>query len=216
MKSILCAGEALCDFISTSVGAGLAGSTLFEKRAGGSPFNTAVGIARLGLPVALLAKVGTDEFGTALHNLMLAENLDPRFIVVGEGNNTTLAMAGLSKTGEPEFRFYRDNAADVSLTMQEVPAISPEEISLFHFGSISLVEEPAASTYVKIFRLLKKEGVLTSLDPNIRPLYANGKESYLKLIRSLLNKVDILKMSRDDLKWLTGKDTVEDGIPELP
>jgi fructokinase len=133
MKNILCAGETLCEFISASVGAGLAGSTLFERRAGGSPFNTAIGIARLGLPTALLVKVGTDEFGVALHKLMLAEHLDPRFIIEGEGNNTTLAMAAISKTGDPEFRFYRDNAADVSLTIQEVPEISPEEISLFHF-----------------------------------------------------------------------------------
>jgi len=216
MKSILCAGEALYDFISTSVGAGLAGSALFEKRAGGSPFNVAVGISRLGLPAALLVKVGTDEFGAALHNLMIAENLDPRFIVLGKNNNTTLAMTAINKAGNPEFRFYRDNAADISLTMQEVPIISPEEISLFHFGSISLVEEPAASTYVKVFRSLKKDGVLTSLDPNIRPLYAEGKESYIKLIRTLLNKVDILKMSNDDLRWLTGKDTVEKGISALP
>ena len=216
MKSILCAGEALYDFISTSVGAGLVGSTLFERRAGGSPLNTAVGIARLGLPTALLVKVGTDEFGVALHNLMLAEHLDPRYIVLGKGNNTTLAMAATNKTGEAEFRFYRDNAADVSLTIQEVPEISPEEISLFHFGSISLVDEPAASTYVKVFRFLKKAGVLTSLDPNIRPLYVDGKEDYIKLIRSLLNRVDILKMSHDDLKWFTGKDTVEEGVSELP
>lgn len=216
MKTVLCAGEVLYDFISTTVGAGLAGSTLFEKKPGGSPFNIAVGMARLGLPTAFLVKVGADEFGNALQKLMLSENISPKFIVTGTGQNTTLAMAALDKAGKPEFRFYRDHAADVSLTPDEVNEISPEEIGLFQFGSIALVDEPAATTYMETFKTVKKLGITTSLDPNIRPLYVDGNEAYAKRIRSLLDKVDILKMSDDDLFWLSGKRSIDEAVNELP
>lgn len=216
MKTVLCAGEILYDFISTTVGAGLAGSSLFEKKPGGSPFNIAVGTARLGLPTAFLVKLGTDEFGQALRKLVLSENISPKFMVEGAGQNTTLAMAALDKAGVPEFRFYRDNAADVSLEAEEIPEISPDEIGLFQFGSISLATEPAATAYLKTFRNVKKLGITTSLDPNIRPNLVNGNEGYAKRIRSILGKVDILKMSDADLFWLTGKNTLDDAIDVLP
>lgn len=216
MKTILCAGEVLYDFISTSAGAGLAGSTLFEKRPGGSPFNITVGIARLGMPVSFLVKIGTDEFGKALNGLILAEKVDPRFIVRGSGMNTTLAMAALDKSGKPEFHFYRDNAAEISLTEDELPHISPSEICLYQFGSISLADEPASTTYLKVFSDMKEAGVITSFDPNIRPLYVDDKPHYKELVLSLLPKVDILKLSDDDLSWLSGKETIEEGLASLP
>lgn len=216
MKTVLCAGEILYDFISTNMGAGLAGSTLFDKKPGGSPFNVAVGVARLGVPTAFLVKIGTDEFGLALRKLVLSENISPKFLLEGVGQNTTLAMAALDKAGIPEFRFYRDNAADISLETEEIPEITAEEIGLFQFGSISLVAEPAATTYLKAFRTVKKLGITTCLDPNIRPKYMEGNESYVKRIRAILDKVDILKMSDADLFWLTGKKTMEEALEALP
>jgi fructokinase len=94
---VLVSGEALFDFFSTDVGAGLGGSTGFHKRAGGSPFNIAVGVQRLGVPVSFLGKVGADEFGDALIAFLKRESLDVTHVVREEGTKTMLAFVAVDK-----------------------------------------------------------------------------------------------------------------------
>ena len=215
-KSVLCSGEILYDFLSTTPGMGLGKSETFEKRPGGSPFNIAVGLARLGQKTGFLVKLGTDEFGCELKELLLQEGLDPHYLLEGRGQNTTLAMVALDMSGKPEFRFYRDNAADTSLTWEELPVIDPEQVALYHFGSVSLVEAPASETYIRLFKTMKQEGVLTVLDPNIRPLYLKDKEDLKPRLLECISEVDVLKLSDDDLSWITGKNDIRQGLEALP
>ncbi len=215
-KAALCSGEILYDFLSTAPGAGLAKSEGFEKRPGGSPFNIAVGLARLGQKTGFLVKLGTDEFGRELKELLLKERLEPCYLVEGKGQNTTLAMVAIDASGKPEFRFYRDNAADVSLTWDELPAIDPSKIALFHFGSVSLGEAPASETYIRLFKKMKRDGIVTVMDPNIRPLYLKDKPDFKPRLLEWISEVDVLKLSDDDLAWITGKQDVEQGLFELP
>ncbi|MDR1977317.1 MAG: carbohydrate kinase [Synergistaceae bacterium] len=212
---MLCSGEILYDFLSTTPGTGLAKSETFEKRPGGSPFNIAVGLARLGQRTGFLVKLGTDEFGLELKDLLLNEGLEPRYLIEGKGQNTTLAMAAIDTAGKAEFRFYRDRAADVSLTWDEVPPIDPREVTFYHFGSVSLGEPPASETYIRLFKTLKEQGVVTVLDPNIRPLYLKDKPDFKPRLLEWISEVDILKSSDDDLTWITGEDDVERGIRKL-
>ena len=216
MKHVLCSGEILYDFLSTTPGVGLGKSEMFEKRPGGSPFNIAVGVSRLGRRTGLLVKVGTDEFGRELKSLLLDEGLDPRYIVEGCGQNTTLAMAAIDAAGKPEFRFYRDNAADVSLTWDELPPIDPAETAIYHFGSVSLGDPPASETYIRLFKTMKAHGVLTAMDPNIRPLYLKDKPDFRTRLHGWISEVDVLKLSDDDLFWITGTDDVERAVAALP
>jgi fructokinase len=216
MKQILCSGEILYDFLSATPGLGLAKSETFEKRPGGSPFNIAVGLSRLGCDTGFLVKLGTDEFGQELKELLLAERLDPRYILEGRGQNTTLAMAAIDAEGKPEFRFYRDNAADVSLTWNELPELDPAKFSLWHFGSISLIEPPASETYIRLFHRMKNSGVLTVLDPNIRPLFLKDRPGFRPRLLEWIAEVDVLKLSDDDLAWVTGVEGVEAGLEKLP
>src|SRR6266404_8696906 len=116
---VLVGGEALYDLISTNPGAGLAGTKAFEKRVGGSPFNIAVGVRRLGTPVTFVGKFGDDQFGEALVEFLKNESIDVTHIVREEGTKTTLAFVAVDKEGKPEFRFYRDHAADISLRSDE-------------------------------------------------------------------------------------------------
>jgi fructokinase len=216
VKQVLCGGEILYDFLSTTPGAGLAKSEFFERRPGGSPFNIAVGLARLGRKTGFLVKLGTDEFGLELKNLLLSEGLDPGYIVEGAGLNTTLAMAAIDISGKAEFRFYRDHAADVSLTWEELPPIDPANVAVYHFGSVSLGEPPASETYIRLFKKMKASGVLTALDPNIRPLYLEDKPDFKPNLMDCIAEVDVLKMSDDDLAWITGEKDVAKGLESLP
>lgn len=215
-RYVLCSGEILYDFISATPGVGLARSESFVKRPGGAPFNVAVGLARLGQRTAFLTKLGTDPFGRELRSLLLAEGLDPRFSIEGAGQNTTLAMAAVDAAGKPEFRFYRDNAADVSLMWDEVPEVDFENTALFHFGSVALGEPPASETYIRLFREMKRHGVATVLDPNVRPLYLEGRPEFRPRLMEWMADVDVLKMSDDDLAWISGCPGVDEGLAALP
>jgi fructokinase len=112
VSPVLVGGEALFDLISSNPGAGLGGTKAFEKRAGGSPFNIAVGVRRLGTPVAFVGKFGEDQFGEALVQFLRNEQIDVDLIVREPGTKTTLAFVAVDSAGKVDFRFYRDNAAD--------------------------------------------------------------------------------------------------------
>ena len=107
VKHVLCGGEILYDFLSTTPGAGLAKSETFERRPGGSPFNIAVGLARLGRKTGFLVKLGTDEFGLELKRLLLSEGLEPGYLVDGAGQNTTLAMAAMLASSTIKDSYFR-------------------------------------------------------------------------------------------------------------
>lgn len=105
---VLVGGEALFDFIATEFGHGLGGSRTFQKRVGGSPFNIAVGIRRLGVPASFVGKIGVDGFGDALVDFLIAESIDVTHVVREQGTKTILAFVAVDKQGKPEFNFYRD------------------------------------------------------------------------------------------------------------
>ncbi|MDR3254420.1 MAG: carbohydrate kinase [Synergistaceae bacterium] len=215
MGKVICAGDILYDFISTERGLGLAGSTRFEKKQGGSPFNIAIGLARLGVPVGFLVKIGDDEFGRALRDFLVDEGVDDAYIVDGAGHNTTLAMAAIDSDGKPEFRFYRDNSADVSLSPDELPQIDPGQTSVFQLGSICLADNPVGEAHMRVFESMRSGGVMTVLDPNVRPLYVEARPVFRERITSLMKIVDVLKMSDDDLRWIAGDGAVEDCLDRL-
>src|SRR3984893_16055662 len=119
VSPVLVGGEALYDLISSNPGAGLGGTKAFEKRAGGSPFNIAVGVRRLGAPVAFVGKFGDDQFGEALVQFLRNEQIDVDLIVREPGTKTTLAFVAFVASLKADFAFYRNNAADISLHTTE-------------------------------------------------------------------------------------------------
>jgi fructokinase len=168
VSPVLVGGEALYDLISTDPGAGLGGTRAFEKRAGGSPFNIAVGVRRLGIPVSFVGKIGDDQFGEALVEYLKGEQIEVDLIVREAGTKTTLAFVAVDSAGKVDFRFYRDNAADTSLHTAELKPFDPRKFSLYHCGGIVLAEEPTASAYSSIVDRFMELGVPVSLDPTIR------------------------------------------------
>jgi fructokinase len=204
ISPVLVGGEALYDLISTTPGAGLGGTKTFEKRAGGSPFNIAVGVRRLGTPVAFVGKFGDDQFGEALVQFLKNEKIDVDLIVREPETKTTLAFVAVEAAGKVDFRFYRDHAADTSLQATELKPFDPRKFSLYHCGGIVLAEEPTASAYISIVDRFMELGVPVSLDPTIRKSLIADEETYLNRIRRLAEKVNVLKLSDEELTYLTG------------
>jgi len=216
LKPVLCGGEILLDFISKEVGKGLDHSVLFEKRPGGSIFNVVVGLRRLGVPVSFLTKVGGDEFAHGLMDIVRKEKINTECLKRDVNLKTTLAFVAVNKEGKPEFRFYRENAADTMLTVSEVKEINPKNYSMYHFGSISLLEKPASDAYLELLNMFYKEKAITSFDPNIRPSLIKDKKDFLNMFFKISKMVDILKMSDDDLKYITGLTDVKEGLRKIP
>lgn len=217
-KAVLCAGEILVDIISKEPGKGLQSSVLFERRPGGSPFNVAIGTRRLGVHTAFLSKLGGDHFARSLLEYLESNKIMTKYAVKSSHHKTTLAFAAIDDKGKPEFTFYRDNAADVSLSKHEVEDINPKDFLVFHFGSIALLHEPAASTYMKVFDDFCSAGVATTFDPNIRPSLVSDKPGFLRLLHRIIPSCDIVKLSDDDLSFIADhpERSVEQMARELP
>src|SRR5665648_34019 len=215
LKPVLCGGEILLDFISKEVGKGLDHSIMFEKRPGGSIFNVVVALRRLGVPVSFLTKIGGDEFGHGLMDIIKKEKINIECLKRDIGLKTTLAFVAVNKEGKPEFKFYRENEADTMLTVSEVKGINPKNYSIYHFCSISLLKKPASDAYLELFNMFYKEKVITSFDPNIRPSLIKDKKDFLSMFFKISKIVDILKMSDDDLKYITGLSDVKEGLRKI-
>jgi fructokinase len=213
---ILVGGEALYDFISTEPGKGLGDSTTFEKRPGGSPFNIAVAAARMGAPVAFIGKFGVDQFGKALVRFLQGEAIRTEYLVREEGTRTTLAFVAVDHEGKVDFSFYRDNAADTSLTAAELTKIAPEEFALFHCGGIVLAQEPTASAYFSLAERFFQAGVPVTLDPTIRRSLIADEASYLAFLRRLIELVSVLKVSDEELFFLSGANSIAAAWKNLP
>jgi fructokinase len=193
---ILCCGEALIDFVPLPEGSG------YRPLPGGSIFNTAVAVSRLGAPVGLFTRLSTDFFGELLVEALSANEVDTRFLLRTD-DPTTLAFISLpgERLSEPRYQFYTIGSADRGLGTSDLPAELPEQVCALHFGSISLVLEPGASS---LEALLKRETSrrVISLDPNIRPSLIPDREAYRSRFEGWLEHIDILRLSTYDFEWL--------------
>jgi fructokinase len=216
LAPVLVGGEALLDFISTEIGSGLGGSRTFEKWAGGSPFNIAIGVQRLGVPVAFVGKFGVDQFGDGLVDFLKNESIDVTQVVREQGTKTTLVFIAVDKESKPDFSFYRDNAADISLRADELTKVQPDAFSMCHCGGIVLAAEPSASAYALLADRFVEKQIPVSLDPTIRKSLISDPDRYLSFLRKFIEKVTILKVSDEELQFLSGTTDFDEGVKALP
>ena len=214
VKPVLCSGEILIDFISEDKGKKLMDSETFKKRPGGSPFNIAVGISRLGTKVSFLGKLGKDPFSNFLMKVLESEGIDTSNVVVDERCKTTLAFVARDERGNPDFVFFRENPADSLLKIEEVK-IDPSEFSLYHFGSISILEDPSRTTYMTIMEKFYEKKIPISFDPNVRPNLIKNRKHFLEDFHRISSHVDILKMSYDDLVYITQEKSLDKALDKI-
>lgn len=206
-KKIICFGELLIDFVPTVNGVSLAEAPAFKKAPGGAPANVAAGLAKLGHNAAFLGKVGDDEFGRMLANVLKNAEVDTSLMSFDTHARTALAFVTLKANGEREFMFYRHPSADMLLTENEVDMQAVRNASILHYGSISLIAEPCRSTHLKILDEAKKARLFLSYDPNLRLPLWDSAEAAKAGILSIWKTADIIKISDEELVFLTGEDT---------
>ncbi|KAK6117574.1 hypothetical protein DH2020_048683 [Rehmannia glutinosa] len=194
---VVCFGEMLIDFVPTVGGVSLAEAPAFKKAPGGAPANVAVCIAKLGGSSAFIGKVGKDEFGFMLADSLKENKVDNSGLRFDPYARTALAFVTLREDGEREFMFYRHPSADMLLQESELDVNLVKKATIFHYGSISLIEEPCRSTQIAAMGIAKKSGSLLSYDPNLRlPLWPSD-DAARKEIMAVWDKADIIKERLD-------------------
>ncbi|UOF91083.1 aminoimidazole riboside kinase [Fodinisporobacter ferrooxydans] len=210
MNGVISLGEALIDFIPLD-----SENSTYQKSPGGAPANVAVGIAKLGGKSTFLGKVGNDVLGVFLRDTLETHGVDVRQMPLAEEARTGLVFVTLDRSGERSFSFYIQPSADTFLNEQDVKESIFQEHKILHIGSISLIREPARSATKKAVRLAKQAGMLVSYDPNLRLSLWEDAATAKEGILSLLGEADVLKLSEEELEFLTGHKDLEAGLEAL-
>lgn len=200
---ILSCGEALIDMLPRTT---TLGEPAFAPHAGGAVFNTAIALGRLGVPAGFLSGLSTDMLGRILADTLRDSQVDTT-LCPRSSRPTTLAFVKL-ENGQASYAFYDENTAGRLLATADLP-ILPDTVKTLFFGGISLVNDPAASTY-EALQAREAATRVTMIDPNIRPAFIAGKEAeYRPRIERMIARADIVKLSDEDLHWLLGAGEVE-------
>ena len=196
---ILSCGEALIDMLPRT---STQGEPCFAPYAGGAVMNTAIALGRLGAPSAFFSGLSNDMLGEILTHTLEASHVDTSFCA-RSNRPTTVAFVKLVN-GQATYAFYDENTAGLILTQDQLPTL-PATVNALFFGGISLVNDPAASTYAAL-QARECASRVTMIDPNIRLGFIAGKESqYRTRIEGMIAKADIVKLSDEDLTWLMGE-----------
>ena len=195
-------GELLIDFAPHSVNEG--GYPVLSANPGGAPGNFLAALNMYGCKTAMIGKVGDDMFGRLLVRTLQDAGIETKGVVMDKNQFTTLAFVSLDKSGNRDFSFARKPGADTCLTPDEINESLITDARVFHFGTLSLTNEPAASATRKAIELAKKHGLIISLDPNLRkPLWQNEADAKAAMEWSL-RQADIVKISDEEIEFLWG------------
>jgi fructokinase len=215
MVDVVALGELLIDFVPTVSGVSLIEAPAFKKAPGGAPANVAAGLVKQGISCAFLGKVGEDAFGQFLKETLDDVGVNTQGLVFSQEARTALAFVSLRADGEREFMFYRHPSADMLYTPEEVAFELIEDAKLFHFGSISLISEPSASATFAALEAARKNGVTVSYDPNLRlALWPDPQSAKAGMLR-VWDQADLIKVSEDELVFLTGLDDPDQAVEQL-
>ena len=206
-------GELLIDF--TQNGMSEQGNPVFEANPGGAPCNVLSMLARLGRTTAFIGKVGNDGFGKQLTAAIEEVGINAEGLLYDDEVLTTLALVHTLEGGDRDFSFYRNPGADVNLRAEELPEQLIRDAKIFHFGTLSLTDEPVRSATLKALAVAEEEGKLRSFDPNLRPPLWKSLDEAKKQVDWGLRHCDILKISDNEITWFTGLEDYDDGIRYL-
>ncbi|KAB2701001.1 carbohydrate kinase family protein [Brucella haematophila] len=191
---ILCCGEALIDMLPRETATG---ETAFVPFAGGSVFNSAIALGRLGVPTGFFSGISSDFFGEVLRDTLARSNVDYSFAAISD-RPTTLAFVRLVD-GQARYAFYDENTAGRMLSESDMPFVD-DSIDAMLFGCISLISEPCGSVYEALMTREAPKRVMF-LDPNIRAGFITDREKHLARMKRMIALADIVKLSDEDLNW---------------
>ena len=212
MIDVTALGEALIDMTPIKLEDG---TEAFMPNVGGAPMNVLAMLSKLNKKTAFIGKVGLDTFGAQIKQTAEAAGIDTTGLVQSPDFNTTLAFVHPNDAGDRSFTFYRKGCADVNLREAEINLRLIDECRIFHFGSLSLTDEPARSATIAAVEYAKAQGKLISYDPNYRPLLWSSENNAKEQMLSLIQFVDLIKVSEEELALMTGESDIELGAEGL-
>lgn len=199
---VVAIGELLMDF--TNNGISEQGNVLFEANPGGAPCNVLAMLAEYGHKTSFIGKVGNDMMGHRLKDTLEELSIDSSNLVMDDSVRTTLAFVHNHANGEREFSFYRNPGADMMLTKEELENRHLNAAGIFHFGTLSLTNEPVRGATKYALAKALEQDALISFDPNLRESLWESKEEAKEQVQFGLAHCDIVKLSEEELVWLTG------------
>ncbi|MDT8860754.1 aminoimidazole riboside kinase [Alkalihalobacillus sp. MEB130] len=211
MKSgVITLGEALIDFIPLDKE-----NSTFQKCPGGAPANVAVGLAKLQVPSKFVGKVGNDVLGHFLKETLASYQVDTTNMFYTDEARTNVVFVTLADDGERSFEFFIDPSADTLLAEEDIEESIFLDAKILHFGSISLISGSSNAATWKAVKLAKKNNMIVSYDPNLRLSLWDSEEQAKQTITSMLPYVDIVKISEEELFFITGSKSFEDGLEAI-
>jgi fructokinase len=201
---VVALGELLIDFVARETGVTVGEASGFDKKPGGAPANVAVAVAKLGQPSAFLGQVGDDPFGHFLEAVVRTEGVDTRGLRFTGAARTALAFVSLRADGERSFVFYRHPSADMVMRPEDVAFDVIDRQDIFHYGSITLIDEPVRSATLAAVNYARERGLTISYDPNLRLSLWKDEATARAVLLSGLDYAHIVKVSDEELEFLTG------------
>lgn len=202
MYDVIALGELLIDF--TCQATDTDGYPTMAAHPGGAPANFLAALSKFGAKTALLGKVGNDAFGKMLVTTLEKAAIETRGLVMAEDVFTTLAFVTLDETGNREFSFSRKPGADTCIKFEELDLSLIEESKVFHFGTLSLTDEPARTATKRAVAYAKSKGKLITYDPNLRKPLWKDLEAAKKQLLWGMQQADVVKISDEEVEFLFG------------
>ncbi len=210
---VIALGELLIDFTDNGVSA--QGNTIFEANPGGAPCNVLAMLNRLNHKTAFIGKVGKDIFGDKLKKTLEEIKIDTSNLLVDQNARTTLAFVQTFADGDRDFSFYRNPGADMLLREDELDESMLQSTRIFHFGTLSMTHEEVRKATKKAIQIAKKSGALISFDPNLREPLWNSLDEAKEQVLYGIGQCDILKISDNEIQWLTGETDFTKGVEKI-
>lgn len=212
MIDVVALGELLIDFAYISTDAD--GYPTMAANPGGAPANFLAALTKYGMKTALLGKVGEDTFGKLLLGTLKQAGIETSGIVIDPTVFTTLAFVTIDEAGNREFSFARKPGADTQIHFEDLDMSMIDQARAFHFGTLSLTDEPARSATIQAVMYAKSKGKLITYDPNLRkPLWHSMEEAKAQILWGL-EQADVVKISDEEVEFLWDC-TAEEGAQKL-
>lgn len=202
-------GELLIDFVAQETGVDVGDASGFIKAPGGAPANVAVALARLGENSAFLGQVGDDPFGRHLASVLQAQGVNVTGLRFSDEARTALAFVSLRADGDRSFMFYRHPSADMLMRPEDIDLEIVRTARVFHYGSITLIGEPSRSATLTAVEAARAAGAFISYDPNLRLALWPSAEAARTGMLAGLELAHFVKISDEELEFLTGGNSVE-------
>ncbi len=210
---VVALGELLIDM--TNNGKSEQGNSLYEANPGGAPCNVLAILKNLGHKVAFIGKVGDDIFGHELKDVLEEIGIATDGLVIDKDVRTTLAFVKTFEDGDRDFSFYRNPGADMMLSKDEIKDDLLRETRIFHFGTLSMTDEGVREATLHAVKTAREAGALISFDPNLRePLWKSLDEAKEQVLNGM-SYCDFLKISDNEIQWLTGEEDYTEGIKKI-